>query len=58
MFPQCEVCQYLIDEMECPCEEVQQVRDDMRRYLYRNVAMEYRKSFVDFHKMPDLPGWA
>jgi len=31
---------------------------DMRRYLYRNVACEYRKGFVDFSKMPDLPGWA
>lgn len=33
--------------------------EEMRRYLYRNVAMEYRKSFADSHKMPDLlPGWA
>jgi len=31
---------------------------DMRRYLYRNVACEYRKGFADFSKMPDLPGWA
>jgi len=30
----------------------------MRRYLYRNVACEYRKGFADFSKMPDLPGWA
>jgi hypothetical protein len=31
---------------------------DMRRYLYRNVACEYRKDLADFSKMPDLPGWA
>jgi hypothetical protein len=30
---------------------------DMLRYLYRNVACEYRKGFEDFHKMPNLPGW-
>ena len=30
---------------------------DMRRYLFRNVACEYRKGFADFSKMPDLPGW-
>jgi hypothetical protein len=32
--------------------------EEMRRYLYRNVACEYRKGFADFSKMPNLPGRA
>ena len=40
------------------CSEVESGREEMRRYLYRNVACEYRKGFADFSKMPDLPGWA
>lgn len=31
---------------------------DMRRYLYRNVACEFRKSLKDFSKMLDVPGWS
>jgi|GEM_PF-6341169 len=59
MFPQCEEgCQYLVDEMACPCEDVRPFIADMRRYLYRNVACEYRKGFKDFSKMPNVPGWA
>ena len=33
------------------------LRTEMRRYLFRNVACEFRKTFAEFHKMPDLPGW-
>jgi len=32
--------------------------EEMRRYLFRPVACEYRKSLAGFSKMPDLPGWA
>jgi hypothetical protein len=31
--------------------------EEMRRYLYRNVAAEYRKSLSDFHHIPHIPGW-
>lgn len=34
------------------------LREEMRRYLYRNVACEFRKGLRDFSHMPDLPGWA
>jgi len=40
------------------CLKPYQFREEMRRYLYRNVACEFRKGFADFLKMPDLPGWA
>ena len=42
-------------EMPDFCED--RPREEMRRYLYRNVACEFRKAFSDFHQMPDLPGW-
>jgi hypothetical protein len=34
------------------------IREEMRRYLFRNVACEFRENFSDFHQMPDLPGWS
>jgi hypothetical protein len=34
------------------------IREEMRRYLFRNVACEFRKTLADFHQMPDLPGWS
>jgi hypothetical protein len=57
MYPQCENCR----EGVCcpaPCLEVAIFHEDMRRYLYRNVACEYRKSLRDFHQMPNVPGWS
>jgi len=34
------------------------IAEEMRRYLYRNVACEARKISDIARHMPDLPGWA
>ncbi len=58
----CVFCRGLNNPFEIPpfipddCFD--KITGEMRRYLYRNVAAEYRKAFTDFHQMPDLPGWA
>ena len=60
MFPPCDGCISAI----CPghvcapgCEIFDRIFPELRRYLYRNVACEFRKAFSDFNQMPDLPGW-
>jgi len=60
LIPPCESCPVTLTIVTAhTCSEcVARYMADMRRYLYRNVACEYRKGFADFSKMPDLPGWA
>ncbi len=58
----CVFCSFLISEWNQiihgspECKD--KVRDEMRRYLFRNVACEFRKGLADFSKMPDVPGWS
>lgn len=50
----CEVVHDLCKD----CKPFDKFTSEMRRYLYRNVACEFRKGFADFHKMPAVPGWS
>ena len=38
-------------------DEIDRNIAEMRRYLYRNVACEHRKSSDAARHMPDIPGW-
>jgi len=56
IFLLCDDCGETNDQCH-DCHVKDRLVDEMRRYLYRNVACEYRKVLSDFHKMPDIPGW-
>ena len=57
MFGLCPDCG-VVHDLCRDCKPFDTFTSDMRRYLFRNVAAEYRKGLDNFHKMPQVPGWS
>jgi hypothetical protein len=66
VYPYCEGCEdhpewdiaLGVPTVCIDCNVINVIMDDLRRYLYRNVACEHRKSSDIAWQMPDLPGWS
>jgi hypothetical protein len=57
MFGLCDDCGDVHDRC-IDCQIYEKLRDDMRRYLYRNVACEARKASDIARHLPNIPGWS